>query len=57
MNELAEYIPVERLLFGSDGPHVEGVVEPLNFLDSIRDFGAADQKRIMRDNLAELVRF
>jgi predicted TIM-barrel fold metal-dependent hydrolase len=52
--DLSKQMPVERIIFGSDWPHVEGVVRPLDFLESVEHF-AADQKRlIMRDNLAQL---
>ena len=54
LDELKEYMPAERILFGSDWPHMEGVVRPLDFLDSVKTFNAADQRRIMRDNAAEL---
>lgn len=54
VRDLSRHIPVERILFGSDWPHVEGTVTPLDFMNSIRDFGPADQKKIMHDNLAEL---
>jgi predicted TIM-barrel fold metal-dependent hydrolase len=52
--ELAKFIPLEHILFGSDWPHVEGVVRPLDFLDSLKAFGADDLRRIMHDNAAGL---
>jgi len=54
VDEVAEYLPVERILFGSDWPHMEGTVKPLDFLDSITNFSADDKRKIMRDNVAEL---
>jgi predicted TIM-barrel fold metal-dependent hydrolase len=54
LERISQHYPIERILFGSDWPHVEGVVEPLDFLASVRNFNAANQKRIMRDNAAEL---
>jgi len=51
---LSKHIPVERIIFGSDWPHVEGVVNPLDFLETVETFSAADKRRIMRDNVAEL---
>jgi predicted TIM-barrel fold metal-dependent hydrolase len=54
VDRLSKIFPVERILFGSDWPHVEGVVAPLDFLESVKSFNAADQRRIMRDNAAEL---
>lgn len=54
VKELARHMPVERMMFGSDWPHVEGVVEPLDFLDAIKDFSDAERKLIMRENVAAL---
>ena len=52
--ELAVHLPVERILFGSDWPHAEGVEHPKDFLDKVRSFSPADQRRIMVDNAREL---
>jgi len=54
INQLAKHIPVERILFGSDWPHVEGVVNPMDFLEPIQAFSDADKRKIMRDNVAQL---
>ncbi|MBH0122555.1 amidohydrolase [Rhodococcus sp. HM1] len=47
---LAEQIGVDRILFGSDWPHGEGLAEPLSFTEELTEFGAADTRKIMRDN-------
>jgi predicted TIM-barrel fold metal-dependent hydrolase len=47
---LAEKIGVERILFGSDWPHGEGLEAPLAFTDELQEFSAADVRKIMRDN-------
>ncbi|ONH58175.1 amidohydrolase [Frankia sp. CcI49] len=52
--ELARSVPVERIIFGSDWPHAEGVAEPKDFLANVTDFPAADQRRIMAENAREL---
>ena len=52
---LAELIGVERILFGSDWPHGEGVARPLDFEKELGAFGEADTRRIMRDNCVELL--
>jgi predicted TIM-barrel fold metal-dependent hydrolase len=53
--ELANYVPVERILFGSDWPHAEGVPHPRDFFEKVADFSLADQRKIMRDNARGLV--
>jgi len=53
---LATLVPVGRLLLGSDWPHAEGVVEPLDFVgESLGWADPATVRRIARDNAAELV--
>ena len=52
---LAERIGVDRVTFGSDWPHPEGVAEPVHFAKYLDDFAPHDVRRIMRDNGAELL--
>jgi len=53
---LAAHIPVDRLLLGSDWPHAEGVVEPIDFVtESLAWADPAVVRRIARDNAVELV--
>ncbi|WP_420750664.1 amidohydrolase family protein [Rhodococcus sp. O3] len=47
---LAEQIGADRILFGSDWPHGEGLAEPMSFTDELTAFDAADTRKIMRDN-------
>jgi predicted TIM-barrel fold metal-dependent hydrolase len=55
VSDLAALIGVDRVLFGSDWPHPEGVTEPLDFLRELLDFGPADQEKIMSANLKGLL--
>ena len=52
---LAELIGVERILFGSDWPHGEGVAQPLDFVKELGGFDEQAVQRIMRDNCLELL--
>jgi predicted TIM-barrel fold metal-dependent hydrolase len=52
---LAGLIGVERILFGSDWPHGEGVAQPLDFTAELGGFDEPAVQRIMRDNCAELL--
>ncbi|TVV70954.1 amidohydrolase family protein [Sphingomonas solaris] len=54
VDDLARHMPVERILFGSDWPHAEGVGHPREFFNSLLNFSGADQRRIMLDNAREL---
>jgi predicted TIM-barrel fold metal-dependent hydrolase len=52
--ELAKYIPVERILFGSDWPHAEGMAQPKDFLANVATFTPDEQELIMRGNARQL---
>jgi predicted TIM-barrel fold metal-dependent hydrolase len=52
---LVERVGAERVVFGSDWPHVEGLAEPSDFAKEIDGLPEADVRRIMRDNARELV--
>ncbi len=54
VEDLAAHIPVERILFGSDWPHAEGMGEPRDFLSNVKSLSPAQQRRIMVDNAREL---
>src|SRR5262249_10627338 len=53
---LAQAIGTVHILGGSDYPHPEGLLWPAEFADALDGFTAADLRRIMRDNLAGLIR-
>jgi predicted TIM-barrel fold metal-dependent hydrolase len=57
VDELAELIGVERILFGSDWPHPEGLADPVSWADHCAKagFGRGDIARMMGGNLAELL--
>jgi predicted TIM-barrel fold metal-dependent hydrolase len=52
---LTELIGVDHVLFGSDYPHVEGMAEPLEYLDNLEPLGDDATRRIMRDNALEVM--
>ena len=54
VSTLARYLPVERILFGSDWPHAEGMQHPRDFFANVANFSVADQRRIMYENAREL---
>lgn len=53
--ELVEQLGEDRILFGSDYPHPEGLVDPLGYLDEMRSLSAVQQQKIMSDNLKGLL--
>jgi predicted TIM-barrel fold metal-dependent hydrolase len=54
VEKIAEHLPVERILFGSDWPHAEGMSHPRHFFAKVESFSLEQQQRIMRDNAREL---
>lgn len=52
---LRELIGVDRILFGSDWPHSEGVAEPVEFADKLAPLGDDGIRKVMRANMAELI--
>jgi predicted TIM-barrel fold metal-dependent hydrolase len=55
LSELTDLIGVDRVLFGSDYPHPEGLAHPSHYLDAIRTLDETDQAKIMGGNLARLI--
>jgi predicted TIM-barrel fold metal-dependent hydrolase len=55
LRALADLVGVERILFGSDWPHGEGVAQPLDFAKELSMFGESDARRILRENAVELL--
>ncbi len=55
IGELAQLLPVERILAGSDFPHSDGLPEPTQFAKALSDFDDRQTKMIMRDNLKGLL--
>jgi predicted TIM-barrel fold metal-dependent hydrolase len=52
---LTELIGVDHVLFGSDWPHPEGNIAPVDYVECIQKLAPTDVKRIMRDNALALV--
>jgi predicted TIM-barrel fold metal-dependent hydrolase len=55
MAMLKDALGVERLLFGSDFPHAEGIPEPTDFVKDIPTFDDDEVRAVMRDNVLELL--
>jgi predicted TIM-barrel fold metal-dependent hydrolase len=52
---LAGLIGDDRVLFGSDFPHPEGLAEPRDFVEALSSLDDGATRRIMRDNLRALL--
>ena len=54
VNQVAECMGPDRVIFGSDWPHIEALPEPRDYVRELKDFDAADRKKILLDNVLEL---
>jgi predicted TIM-barrel fold metal-dependent hydrolase len=52
---LVDSIGAERVLLGSDWPHLEGTPQPIDYLPQLGKLDADSVRRIMRDNGLELL--
>lgn len=52
--ELVKLIGADRVCFGSDFPHVEGLADPISYVDELAGLPDADIAKIMGGNLIEL---
>lgn len=53
--DLAETIGADKILFGSDWPHGEGLESPVSFTDELKGFSDSDIRKVMRDNALDLL--
>ena len=53
-NEVAECMGSDRVIFGSDWPHIEGIPSPLDYVVELEEFNEQERKRILLDNVLEL---
>jgi predicted TIM-barrel fold metal-dependent hydrolase len=50
-----ELLGADKVIFGSDYPHPEGMSDPLAYVDEIADLPAADIEAIMGGNMYGLL--
>jgi predicted TIM-barrel fold metal-dependent hydrolase len=55
LGALADLIGVERVLFGSDYPHPEGLADPVSYVKELDGLEADKVRKIMGGNLARLM--
>lgn len=54
---LVKLIGADRVLFGSDFPHPEGMADPLTFVDDLAGLSDGDVRKVMGGNLNQLLRY
>ena len=52
---LRDLLGIDRLLFGSDYPHAEGLADPMSYVDELVGFDNDEIRKVMRDNADGLI--
>ena len=52
--EVVELMGADRVLFGSDWPHIEGMPSPLDYVVELKNLDDDSRRRILSDNVREL---
>jgi predicted TIM-barrel fold metal-dependent hydrolase len=55
IDDLVNLVGVDRVLYGSDWPHPEGLAEPTFYVNALSHLSTDDQAKIMGGNLSRLV--
>lgn len=55
VDEVVEHMGADRVLFGSDWPHIEGLPDPLDHLGELGHLAPFQLRRVLHDNAAQLV--
>ena len=55
VNALRRDLPVERMLFGSDFPHPEGVADPLQYFEEFGEYKPDEVEKVFSTNLKGLL--
>jgi len=54
VRDTVDTMGADRVIFGSDWPHIEGLQNPLDYLAELKVFDDATNKKILLDNVTEL---
>jgi len=54
IHEVVELMGPERVIFGSDWPHIEGLEEPLDYVRELKEFSPDDTRKILLENATGL---
>ena len=51
---IVQWMGPDRVIFGSDWPHIEGMPEPLDYIAEMHGVDDADRQKVLYDNVKEL---
>ncbi len=55
VDEVAECMGPDRVVFGSDWPHIEALPDPVAYVRELKNFSADDRRKILYGNVQELL--
>ncbi|EUA01105.1 amidohydrolase family protein [Mycobacterium kansasii 824] len=55
-SEIVKMVGTDRVVFGSDWPHPEGLKDPISFVDELAGFDQEDVAKIMGGNMMEVMK-
>ncbi|TMK56241.1 MAG: amidohydrolase [Actinobacteria bacterium] len=50
VNEVVDLMGAERVIFGSDWPHIEGMPQPLDYVVELKELDEMARRAVLRDN-------
>ncbi len=53
--EVVDIMGADRVIFGSDWPHIEGMPQPLDYLREVKDLAPDDRRLVLHDNARSLL--
>ena len=53
--QVVDIMGADRVIFGSDWPHIEALPHPLDYLREVKDLSADDRRKVLHDNAQELI--
>jgi predicted TIM-barrel fold metal-dependent hydrolase len=56
VHQVVELMGADRVIFGSDWPHIEALPHPLDYLREVKDFDDDARRKILYDNVVDLTR-
>jgi predicted TIM-barrel fold metal-dependent hydrolase len=55
LTSVVEWVGADRVIFGSDWPHIEGLPQPLDYLPEAKALAPGDRRLVLHDNAIDLV--
>ena len=55
LESVVQWMGADRVIFGSDWPHIEALPQPLDYLPETKALTADDRRLVMHDNAVELI--